>query len=176
MWWSLTWWSKFMSKTFVLVYFLVSLQRKRKCSLSRLRSFNKGTFRRCKIWRGSMPHKYCHEKSTFQCNCISSLLGWGQGREFDWFIFTVYIPEHSHLLSEFLFVTLKFHIYDVTTCFSLPSLGIVLENENNTKVLPSPPCFALLISMGNKETYPAFLNGSSYKRYVKCSNCTIQCG
>lgn len=59
--------------------------------------------------------------------------------------FIVHIPECSHLLSEFLFVTFKFHIYDVTTCFSTLSLGIVLEKENNMKILPTPPCFALLI-------------------------------
>lgn len=63
----------------------------------------------------------------------------------------MYIPKPSHLLSEFLFVTLEFQIYDVILCFFFSfSKGIVLDNENSMKILPcsfTPSPFLLLISM-----------------------------
>lgn len=65
---------------------------------------------------GSMLHKYNHEKCyiTIQWYVFS----FQERRDLIDLFFIVYIPECSHLLSEFLFVTFKFHIYDVTTCFS----------------------------------------------------------
>lgn len=71
--------------------------------------------------------------------------------KFDRFIFTACIPKPSHLLSEFLFVTLEFQIYDVIFClFFFFSKGIVLENEKSMEIFlypftPSP--FLLLINI-----------------------------
>lgn len=107
--------------------------------LWRLKQFHKSISSRHKIWKGSIKHYISIYPYFFSFQRMEG------GEEFDWFIFYSVHSSTFPFVFWFLFVTFRFHIYDVTTCFSSPSLGIVLENENNTKILSSPPSFALLI-------------------------------